>query len=125
MSTVSFDLLIRGNGAEDDLSKLTTVKGTVCDAARPDLEVAHNQRGGRYVPNDLKRLLHNGHREMCPVIHQSGYVIFWHLRKLLLKDAFQPCQYYQALPFAIIIDYSEFDIAISFLRNRRLVVTHM
>lgn len=45
VGTVAFDLLIRGNGAEDDLSKLTTVKWTVCDAARPDLEVAHNQGG--------------------------------------------------------------------------------
>lgn len=57
---------------------------------------------------------------MSPIIHQSSYVIFRHLRKLLLKDAFKPCQDYQALSFAIVINHSEFDIAISFLHNRRL-----
>lgn len=78
-----------------------------------------------YVPDDLKRLLHNGHGEMGPIIHQSGYVIFRHLRQLLLKDAFEPCQNYKALPFAVVIDHSKFDIAISFLRNRRLVTNQI
>ena len=62
---------------------------------------------------------------MGPVIHQSGYVIFRHFRKLFLKYAFEPRQYYQALPFAVVIDHSEFDISISFLGNRRLVANQM
>lgn len=62
---------------------------------------------------------------MGAIIHQSGYIIFRHFRKLLLKDAFEPCQYYQALPFAVVIDHSEFDIPIAFLRNRRLAANHM
>lgn len=43
MGTVAFDLLIRGNGAEDNFSELTTVEWAVCDAAKADLEVAHDE----------------------------------------------------------------------------------
>jgi hypothetical protein len=57
---------------------------------------------------------------MSPIVDQSSDVILGHLRKLFLEDTFEAGQDDEALPFAIVIDDSKFDITISFLRDRRL-----
>ncbi len=124
MRPVAFDLLVGGNGAEDDFGELATVEWTICDAPMTELAVeeggwAHNKKE-EDIPNDLKRFLHNRHREMSPIINQSSDIVFRHLRQLLLKDTFEARQDYQTFPFTIVIDDSEFDFSISFLRDRRL-----
>lgn len=57
---------------------------------------------------------------MGPIINQSSDVILRHLWKLLLEYTFEARQDYEALPFAVIIDHSKFNITIPFLCNRRL-----
>jgi hypothetical protein len=44
MCSIALDLLVRGNGTEDDLSELATFEGAVCDSS-----------------NDLKGLFDNSH----------------------------------------------------------------
>ena len=49
--TVAFDLLVRRDGAEDDLSKFAGVEGTVC-----------------YASHDFQRVFDDGHGEMGAIV---------------------------------------------------------
>lgn len=48
---------------------------------------------------------------MCPIVDETSDIVLWHLRQLLLEDTFQPCEYYSALPLAIVVDNPEFNLA--------------
>jgi hypothetical protein len=84
MRPVALDLLVGGNSAEDDFGELATVEWTVCDTPMTKLVVeggvAHNKKKEEDIPHDLKRFLHNRHREMSPIINQSSDIVFRHLR---------------------------------------------
>ncbi len=83
MRPVALDLLVGGNSAEDDFGELATVEWTVCDASMTKLVmeegVVHNKKE-EDIPHNLKRFLHNRHREMSPIIDQSSDIVFRHLR---------------------------------------------
>jgi len=51
---------------------------------------------------------------MCAIVDESGYVILGHLWELFLEDALQASQNDQAFTLVIVVDDSEFDLAISF-----------
>ena len=51
------------------------------------------------------RGFNNGHGKMRTIINQARYVALWHLRQLLLKDAFQAGHNNGALPAAIVVDH--------------------
>ena len=73
------------------------------------------------LPHNFERLLDNGYGKMGPVVDQSRYVVFRHLGKLLLEDTFQASQDDRALTGVVVIDDSEFDIAIALFFDSRLV----
>ncbi len=54
---------------------------------------------------------------MCPVIDQPGYVVLGHFWKLLLKYAFKARQNDETLSFVVVINDSEFDLAIALLND--------
>lgn len=57
---------------------------------------------------------------MSAIIDETCDIIFGHFRKLLLKQAFETSENNPTLSSTIIIDSSEFDVAISFFYNCRL-----
>jgi hypothetical protein len=101
--SVAFDLLIRGDGAEDDFSKLPVIERPVGDP-----------------PNHLQRVLDYCYREMGSVVYQTGDIILGHLGELLLEDAFQTRHYNETFTFVIIVDHSEFDLAFALFDDGRL-----
>lgn len=52
---------------------------------------------------------------MRPIVHQPGNVVLGHLRQLFLKDAFQPGEDDEAFTFVVVVDHSEFNLAIALL----------
>ncbi len=59
MSPVALDLLVRGNGAENDFRELPTVERTVGDT--PCYGQSNDETTFPALPYDLQRLLDNGH----------------------------------------------------------------
>lgn len=59
MSPVALNLLVRGNGAENDLRELPTVKRPVGDT--PCYGQSNDETTFLALPYDLQRLLDNGH----------------------------------------------------------------
>lgn len=57
---------------------------------------------------------------MGTVIYQPRYVILRHLGKLFLEYTFQPGQYDQAFSCIVVVDDTEFDLAIALFENSRL-----
>lgn len=52
---------------------------------------------------------------MGPIIHQASYIVFRHLWQLLLKNAFQASQDDEAFSPVVVVDNTEFDLAIALL----------
>ena len=97
MCSIAFDLLIRGNGAEDDFSELAPLERSVCDSS--------------YY---FQWLLYDSHGQMSSVINQSGYVVFRHLWELFLENAFEASEDDKTLALVVVVDYSEFDLSVAF-----------
>lgn len=92
MCSVTFDLLVRGYGAKDNLSELASFEGAISNPSavmdQSGLGKWNNQQAMANLPHHLQRLLHNGNRQMCPIIDEPCNVVLGHLGKLFLKDAF-------------------------------------
>ena len=115
MGAVAFDLLVGGDGAEDDLCKLARIEGAVRYSSVPALADVRSFRGHVLLPDHFQRMFYDGHREMCAVINQSCNVVLWHLGELLLKDAFEPRQDDDAVAAIVIVDHAELDLPFTFL----------
>ena len=116
MRAVALDLLIRRDGAEDYFGELAHIEGSIGDAP------GQNQRRAlswecRSIPNNFERFFNDSYREMGTVVDQSSYVVFRHLGKLFLKDAFETSQNYQTFPAIVVVDNPELDLAIALLRD--------
>lgn len=57
---------------------------------------------------------------MCPVIYQPGYVVFRHLRQLLLEDTFETSENDEALPFIVVIYDSKLYFSSTLFNDGRL-----
>lgn len=57
---------------------------------------------------------------MRAVVDETSDVIFGHLGKLFLKQAFETCEDDRTLSRAVVVDDSEFDLAFAFFQNCRL-----
>ena len=57
---------------------------------------------------------------MSPIIDQPRYIVFWHLWKLLLEDAFESGQDDQAFSAIVIVDHSKLDFPVTLFLNSRL-----
>lgn len=73
-----------------------------------------------YTANDLKRSFDNSDGEMSAIIHEARDVVLGHLWKLFLKQILETREHDRITSAAIIVDHSEFDLAIMFLNHRRL-----
>jgi len=116
---VAFDLLVRGDGAEDDLGKFPGVERAVGDSSASAL-ILVPMNVDSHSPDNLERLLYDGHGEVGSIVDQACYVVFWHLWQLLLEYAFEPGQDYQTLSGIVIVDHPEFDFTIAFFGHRWL-----
>ena len=94
---------MRRDCAEDNFSKRAVWEWSKCDST-----------------DDLQRHFDNGQGKVIIVIDKTSNVIFGHLWELLSKQAFEPCKDNHIIPGTIIVDNSEFNLAISFFQNRRL-----
>lgn len=103
MGTVSFDLLVRTNGAEDNLGETAPFEGSIGNS-----------------PYNLEGLLDDGDRQVSSIVNKSRNIILRHLGELFLKDAFEAGQNDERLALVVVVDYSEFDLAIALLNNSRL-----
>jgi hypothetical protein len=114
MGAVAFDLLVRGDGAEDNLGELALVEGAVRDAA---LHRQHQVRHAvcEHLPNHLEWLLHDGDAHVRPVVDQPCNVVLGHLRQLFLEYALQAGQDDGALPPAVVVDHAELNVAVALL----------
>ena len=118
MSPVALNLLVRRDGAENDFCELSTIEGTVCDAPCNISEKSDNIICS--LPDDLQRLLDNGHRKMRPIVHKPGDVILRHFGELFLEYTLQSSQYDEAVARIVVVDDSEFDFSIALFDNRWL-----
>lgn len=57
---------------------------------------------------------------MSPVINESGYVVFRHLRELLLEDAFQPSKNDEAFAGVVVVYDSELYLPSTLFDDSRL-----
>ena len=103
MRAVALNLLIRTNGAKDNLGEAATLERTIRDAA-----------------NNFQRLLDNGDGQMSAIVNKSGNVILRHLWELFLKDALETGENYEGFALVVVVDYSEFDLAIALFDDGRL-----
>lgn len=78
---------------------------------------------GQNIPHHLEGLLHNGHRQVCPIIYQSSNILLGHLGKLLLKDTFKTGKDDQTFSGVVVVHDSKFDIAIPFFYDSWLQVS--
>lgn len=106
MRPVAFDLLVGGNGAEDDFGEFAWVEGPVRDAS-----------------NDFEGVLDYGHGEVGAVVNQTRDVVFGHFGKLFLEDTFQTCEDDDRIAAVVVVDDSEFDLAVSFFLDGGLCRT--
>jgi hypothetical protein len=115
VGTISFDLLVGGDGTEDNLGKLAASEWSVGDSTGESISTASNVTCDSDLPNHFHRLLDNGQGHVCPVIDEPSNVVFRHLWELLLKYAFQPSEDHRALRLSVIVDDSEFYYTFAFL----------
>lgn len=94
MRAVTFDLLVRTNGAEDNLGEAAALEGTVCDAA-----------------DDLEGLLDDGDGQVGTVVDKARDVILGHLGELFLEDALQAGEDDEGLAIVVVVYYTELDFA--------------
>lgn len=102
MRAVAFDLLVGGDGAEDNFGKAAGVKGAVGDATY-----------------DFERMFDYGKGEMGAVVYETGNVLFWHFGKLFLENAFEAGEDHEGLRRAIVVGNAEFDLAVAFFNHGR------
>lgn len=57
---------------------------------------------------------------MGPIVYQAGDVVLGHLRKLLLKDAFQAGEDDQTFALVVVVDDPELDFSVALFNHRRL-----
>lgn len=70
-------------------------------------------------------MLHDGDGQVGSIVYKSRNVILRHLRQLFLEDTLQPSENNEAVVGAIIVDYSELDIATTFFEYSGLcIVSH-
>jgi hypothetical protein len=103
MCSVSFHLLVRGYGAEDDLG-----------------EPSVSEFSKSYAANDFQGRFDDSDGQMITVVDEASDVVFGHFRELLLEQAFEASEGDHALFGAIIVDDSELDLAIPFFQDCRL-----
>lgn len=77
-----------------------------------------------HLPNHLERLLDNRHAQMRLVIYQTRYIVLWHFRQLLLKDAFESSEDNVRIVTAIIVYHAKFYLALSLLDHGGLTSQH-
>jgi hypothetical protein len=99
MSTVAFDLLVGGDGQENDFGEFAAIEGS-------------NGSPSYY----FQRFLDNGYRDMTSIINQSSYVVFGHLGELFLEYAFQAGENDHTFTLVVIVDHPELDVSISFFQ---------
>ena len=104
MCSIAFNLLIRRDRTEHYFGESATFEGTICDPS-------HN----------FERLSDDGYGQMGFVVYQPRNVIFWHLRQLFLKYAFQAGKNDIALSCVVIVHHSESNLALLFLDYGRLL----
>jgi hypothetical protein len=75
------------------------------------------------LPHYLKRPLDDRHREMSPVVDETGNVVLRHLWKLLLEDAFQPSEDDKAVASIVVVHNSEFYFSGTLFDDCRLNMT--
>ena len=121
MCTVPLNLLVRGNGTEDDFGKLTTVEGSVCNSSwYMSAILATKTQVVDGIPNNFKRFLHDCHGKMGAVIDKTSYVVLWHFGQLLLKDTFEAREDDETLPGIVIVHNPELDLPGPLLNHGRL-----
>jgi len=103
MCSVAFDLLFRGNGAEDNFCKLSRSKGLV-----------------GYPADDLQRSLYYRNGYMSAVVDETCDVVLWHFGELLLEDAFEASENGGALIPPVIVDNLKLDLSVSLFDHCRL-----
>lgn len=103
MRSVSLNLLVRGDCAEDDFSKPAVSEFSKC-----------------YSANDFQRHFHDGQRQVSAIIDETCDVIFGHFGELLLEQAFETRKDNRALSGGIVVDHSVFDLTISLFHHCRL-----
>jgi hypothetical protein len=57
---------------------------------------------------------------MSAVVDESGDVVLGHLWELLLEDALETGENYEGFALVVVVDYSEFDLAITLFDDGRL-----
>lgn len=57
---------------------------------------------------------------MGSVVNEASNVVLWHLGQLLLEDTLETTQDDHGLPLVVVVDYPEFDLAISFFNDTKL-----
>ncbi len=103
MRSVSFNLLVRGDSAEDDLGELATLEWAICDSS-----------------DDFEWVLHDSHAQMCAVVDKACDVVFRHLWELLLEDALQAGEDDEGFSLVVVVDDAELDFAIALFDHCRL-----
>lgn len=73
-------------------------------------------------PNDLERLLDDGHTQVRPIVYEAGYIVLGHLGELLLEDTLEAGKDDVRVVATVIIDDSKLNLAISLLDDCRLCV---
>jgi len=54
---------------------------------------------------------------MRPIVHQPRNIVFGHFRQLLLEYAFQASEDDQAFALVVVVDHSEFNLAVALFDN--------
>lgn len=97
MSPITLDLLVRGDGAEDDFGELASLEWFVCDS-----------------PHNLQGLLDYSHAEMRAVVYQARNIVLWHFGQLFLEYAFKTGKDDCGLAIIVVVDHPKLDLAIAF-----------
>lgn len=102
--SVPLDLLVRTNGAEDNLGEAPALERPVRDA-----------------PDHLERLLDDGDGQVRSVVDEPRNVVLWHLGQLFLKDAFQPREDDEGFALVVVVHYAELNLASALLDDGGLL----
>ena len=95
VGAVALDLLVRGDGAEDDFGEAAAVEGSV-----------------GYAADDFEGMFDDGDGEVGFVVDEAGDVVFGHFGELFLEDAFQACEDDVAFTRVVVVDYAELDYTV-------------